>query len=112
MGRGHSDDILHEARLSPYASLASLDADERERLLAAVHVVLERALGEERKRTGFNVMLFLIGFTTLLYFTYRRVWHGHHDVGATGTGDGRFSSRAGRRGIEQGKHLICVSDID
>ena len=33
---------------------------------------------EERKRTGFNVMIFLIGFTTLLYFTYRRVWHGLH----------------------------------
>ena len=33
---------------------------------------------EERKRTGFNVMIFLIGFTTLLYFSYRRVWHGHH----------------------------------
>src|SRR5947199_8530966 len=52
VGRGHSDDILHEACLSPYASLGALDADERERLLAAVHVVLERALGEERKRTG------------------------------------------------------------
>jgi cytochrome c1 len=33
---------------------------------------------EERKRTGFNVMIFLIGFTTLLYFSYRRVWQGHH----------------------------------
>src|SRR5258707_554778 len=33
---------------------------------------------EERKRTGFNVMIFLIGFTTLLYFSYRRVWHGQH----------------------------------
>ena len=52
VGRGHSDDILHEARLSPYATLASLDADERERLLAAVHTILERALAEERKRTG------------------------------------------------------------
>ncbi len=41
---------------------------------------------EERKRTGFNVMLFLIGFSALLYFSYRRVWHGHHDVGATGEG--------------------------
>ena len=41
---------------------------------------------EERKRTGFNVMIFLIGFTTLLFFSYRRVWHGHHDVGATGEG--------------------------
>ena len=52
VGRGHSDDILHEARLSPYATLASLDADERERLLAAIHTVLERALAEERTRTG------------------------------------------------------------
>jgi ubiquinol-cytochrome c reductase cytochrome c1 subunit len=33
---------------------------------------------EERKRMGFNVILFLLGFTTLLYFTYRRVWHGQH----------------------------------
>jgi cytochrome c1 len=33
---------------------------------------------EERKRTGFNVMIFLVGFTTLLYFSYRRVWHGQH----------------------------------
>ena len=33
---------------------------------------------EERKRTGFNVMLFLIGFTTLLYFSYRKIWHGQH----------------------------------
>jgi cytochrome c1 len=43
---------------------------------------------EERKRMGFNVILYLIGLTTLLYFTYRRVWHGHHDVGATGEGGG------------------------
>jgi ubiquinol-cytochrome c reductase cytochrome b/c1 subunit len=41
---------------------------------------------EERKRMGFNVILFLLGLTALLYFSYRRVWHGHHDVGATGTG--------------------------
>jgi len=33
---------------------------------------------EERKRTGFNVMLFLLGFTVLLYFAYRQVWHGKH----------------------------------
>jgi formamidopyrimidine-DNA glycosylase len=52
VGRGHTDDILHEARLSPYAALASLDADERERLLAAMRTILERALAEERKRTG------------------------------------------------------------
>jgi len=43
---------------------------------------------EERKRMGFNVMAFLIGFTALLYLAYRRVWHGHHDVGAPGEGQG------------------------
>jgi formamidopyrimidine-DNA glycosylase len=52
IGRGHTDDILHHAQLSPYASLASLSADERERLLTAVHEILEAALEGERKRTG------------------------------------------------------------
>jgi ubiquinol-cytochrome c reductase cytochrome c1 subunit len=33
---------------------------------------------EERKRTGFNVILFLLAFSTLLFFTYRRIWHGEH----------------------------------
>jgi formamidopyrimidine-DNA glycosylase len=52
IGRGHTDDILHLARLSPYTTLASLSRDERERLLAAVHEILEAALTGERKRTG------------------------------------------------------------
>ncbi|MBV8297869.1 MAG: Fpg/Nei family DNA glycosylase [Acidimicrobiia bacterium] len=52
VGRGHTDDILHRAQLSPYATLASLSADERERLLTAVRDVLDDALGGERKRTG------------------------------------------------------------
>ncbi len=52
IGRGHTDDILHRARLSPYASLASLDAGERKRLLEAVRAVLEEALDLERQRTG------------------------------------------------------------
>jgi len=34
---------------------------------------------EERKRSGFNVMIFLIGFAMLCFLSYRRVWHGHHD---------------------------------
>jgi cytochrome c1 len=42
---------------------------------------------EERKRTGFNVILYLLGFSTLMWFTYRRIWHGKHDAGATGDGD-------------------------
>ena len=33
---------------------------------------------EERKRLGFQVMAFLLLFTGLLYFSYRRVWHGSH----------------------------------
>jgi formamidopyrimidine-DNA glycosylase len=52
IGRGYSDDILHRARLSPYASLASLEQGERTRLLAAVREVLDEALRGERTRTG------------------------------------------------------------
>src|SRR5205085_5660989 len=52
IGRGYSDDILHRARLSPYATLAALTPEERERLLDAVREVLEEALEIERRRTG------------------------------------------------------------
>ena len=50
VGRGYADDILHRAKLSPYASLKSLNADERERLLAALHEVLAEGLERERQR--------------------------------------------------------------
>ena len=52
IGRGYSDDILHRARISPFASLASLDADERRSLLEATHEVLAQALVAERRRSG------------------------------------------------------------
>ncbi len=52
IGRGYSDDILHRARLSPYASLAKLSGDDRKRLLDATGEVLAEALEAERKRTG------------------------------------------------------------
>lgn len=52
IGRGYADDILHRARLSPYATLRSLTSDERERLLVAVHDVLAEGLDRERRRTG------------------------------------------------------------
>ena len=52
VGRGYSDDILHRVRLSPTSSLAKLSADEREQLLAAIHDVLDEALGVERRRSG------------------------------------------------------------
>ena len=52
IGRGWGDDILHRARLSPFATLRSLDAEERERLIAATRSVLDEALVLERTRTG------------------------------------------------------------
>ncbi len=52
VGRGYSDDVLHRARLSPFASLKSLSADDRERLLESLHFVLLDGLVRERKRTG------------------------------------------------------------
>ena len=52
VGRGYADDILHRAKLSPYASLKSMKPDERERLLAALHEVLADGLERERTREG------------------------------------------------------------
>ncbi len=52
VGRGYSDDILHRAKLSPYAALAKLTDDERERLIEATHGILDDALEAERKRQG------------------------------------------------------------
>ncbi len=52
IGRGYTDDSLHRARLSPYASLASLGPDERQRLVDAVRSVLTEGLEVERRRTG------------------------------------------------------------
>ena len=52
VGRGHTDDALWLARLSPYASLASLDDDTRQQLLDATRQTLEDALERERERTG------------------------------------------------------------
>jgi formamidopyrimidine-DNA glycosylase len=52
IGRGYSDDILHRARLSPYATLSSLGSAQRAALLRAIAEVLEDGLAVERKRTG------------------------------------------------------------
>lgn len=52
IGRGYSDDILHRARLSPYASLTQLSKEERRELLAAIAEVLAEALEVERWRSG------------------------------------------------------------
>lgn len=52
VGRGYSDDALHEAGISPFASLKGLDRATRERLIAALHKVLGDGLAAERRRTG------------------------------------------------------------
>jgi formamidopyrimidine-DNA glycosylase len=52
VGRGYSDDILHRAKLSPYATLVGLDAEERTALLESVRSILDDALEVERRRTG------------------------------------------------------------
>jgi formamidopyrimidine-DNA glycosylase len=52
VGRGYSDDVLHHAELSPFASLGTLDGEERERLIAGLHAILTDALEVERRRSG------------------------------------------------------------
>lgn len=52
IGRGHADDVLHRARLSPYATLDQLDEERRSELLAAVRAILDEALEGARTRTG------------------------------------------------------------
>jgi formamidopyrimidine-DNA glycosylase len=52
VGRGYADDALWRARLSPYASLASLDPGQRAQLVDAVRGVLADGLAKERSRVG------------------------------------------------------------
>lgn len=52
VGRGFADDALHRARLSPYATLATLSAAERAALLDAVRTVMAEGLEKERGRSG------------------------------------------------------------
>lgn len=52
IGRGYADDILHHARLSPTASLATLDPTQRAALLDAIASILAAALAGERERSG------------------------------------------------------------
>ncbi len=52
IGRGYADDVLHRARLSPYATLDKLTSGERRALLDAARKTLADALEVERRRTG------------------------------------------------------------
>lgn len=65
IGNAYSDEILHTARLSPYASSARLTADQVDTLYAALRSVLtdavERSVGQKaaelkgEKRSGLRV---------------------------------------------------------
>lgn len=52
IGRGWGDDILQRAHLSPFASLRSLEPEQREALITAATDVLREALDLERTRKG------------------------------------------------------------
>jgi len=52
IGRGYSDDALHAAGLSPFASLSSLERRARIDLLEAIGRILADALDIERQRVG------------------------------------------------------------
>lgn len=52
IGRGYTDDALHRARISPYASLKSLDPDARAALAQAIADVMADGLTHERARHG------------------------------------------------------------
>jgi formamidopyrimidine-DNA glycosylase len=52
IGRGYADDALHRAKVSPYATLASLTGEQRQTLLEAIRATLADALEGERKRKG------------------------------------------------------------
>ena len=52
MGRGYTDDVLHDAKLSPTSQLGKLDGDQRTELVTSIHRILGDALEVERRRSG------------------------------------------------------------
>ena len=52
MGRGYTDDVLHDAMLSPTSQLGKLDPDQRATLVTSIHRILGDALEAERRRGG------------------------------------------------------------
>lgn len=52
IGNAYGDEILWEARLSPFASSQALRAEERSRLYAAIREVLARSVEEHRRHFG------------------------------------------------------------
>jgi formamidopyrimidine-DNA glycosylase len=52
IGRGYADDALNRAKISPFASLRGLTAEQRQSLVDSVRSVLAEALERERTREG------------------------------------------------------------
>ncbi len=52
IGRGFADDILHGAKLSPFATLAGLTPDQRAELVKRTREVLSAATDNERERNA------------------------------------------------------------
>ena len=52
MGRGYTDDVLHDAKLLPTSQLVKLDADQRATLVTSIHRILGDAVEAERRRSG------------------------------------------------------------
>jgi formamidopyrimidine-DNA glycosylase len=52
MGRGYTDDVLHDAKLSPTSQLGKLDPDQRATLVTSIRRILGDALEAERRRSG------------------------------------------------------------
>lgn len=51
LGRRLANDICHEAQISPFASTSKLDADQVERIHAAIGTCIERSLEFEREQS-------------------------------------------------------------
>lgn len=52
IGNAYSDEILHRAKMSPFAIAATLDEDEVQRLHVAVHEVMNEWIDRFRKEVG------------------------------------------------------------
>ena len=64
-----------DVELVEYTDGTEMTVDQYARDVAAFLMWTAEPKLEERKKIGFRVMLFLIVFASLLYFTKRKIWH-------------------------------------
>ena len=64
-----------DVELVEYTDGTEMTVDQYARDIAAFLMWTAEPKLEERKKIGFRVMLFLIVFASLLYFTKRKIWH-------------------------------------